>query len=112
MRALAIAILLLALAWSYAYPHDAAKPELNGWFSNLQSKAKDPCCSGSDALRIDDADWESINGHYRVRIQDEWIDVPDSAVVEGPNRAGPTMVWPVFKDGHPTVRCFMPGEMT
>jgi hypothetical protein len=92
--------------------HDPARPELNGWFMGLSS-GKGPCCDGSDAMRLDDVDWESRDGHYRVRLDGEWVDVPDSAVVDGPNRAGPTMVWPYRKDGKlDQVRCFLPGSMT
>jgi hypothetical protein len=25
-------------------------------------------------------DWESLGGHYRVRLENNWIDVPDDAV--------------------------------
>jgi hypothetical protein len=85
-------------------------PELNGWYESLHS-GKGPCCDGSDAKRVDDADWETKDGHYRVRIDSEWVDVPNEAVVDGPNRAGRTMVWPYYLDGHPKARCFMPGSM-
>jgi hypothetical protein len=112
-----VAVVLVALWLSTpGWSHDAARPELDGWFQSLHS-GKGPCCDGAEALRIDDADWASVTDtaksdvHYKVRIQGEWVDVPDDAVVEGPNRAGPTMVWPYFKDGHPAVRCFMPGQM-
>ena len=92
--------------------HDPDRPELKGWFMGLQSKGKSPCCDGSDATRLDDVDWESKDGHYRVRLYGQWVDVPDEAVVEGPNRAGPAMVWPNPISGRPMVRCFMPGSMT
>jgi len=46
-----------------------------------------------------------------VRINGEWIDVPDEAVVIEPNRVGRTMVWPYFINGRPIIRCFMPGSM-
>jgi hypothetical protein len=36
------------------------------------------------------------DGHYRVRIQRQWWDVPEQAVIKEPNRAGRTMVWPVY----------------
>jgi hypothetical protein len=94
-----------------ARAHDHAHPELNGWYESLHS-GKGPCCDGSDAKRVDDADWESKDGHYRVRIDGEWVDVPEEAVVDGPNRAGHTMVWPYYLDGHPKARCFMPGSMS
>ena len=93
-----------------ARAHDHDHPELNGWYESLHS-GKGPCCDGSDAKRVDDADWDSRDGHYRVRIDGEWVDVPNGAVVDGPNRAGRTMVWPYYMDGHPKARCFMPGSM-
>jgi len=114
-RFLLVVFLIVAsmLAWRRVHAHDSAHPELDGWFMGLSSKAKAPCCDGSDALRLDDVDWETRDGHYRVRLEGQWVDVPDSAVVNGPNRAGPTMVWPYRRDGHLNqVRCFMPGSMT
>ena len=39
------------------------------------------CCWDADGTAISDADWQSGNGHYRVRIEGEWVDVPDDAVV-------------------------------
>jgi hypothetical protein len=63
--------------------HDYRHPELNGWYESLHS-GKGPCCNGSEAKRVDDADWESKEGHYRVRIDGEWVEVPNEAVVSGP----------------------------
>ena len=93
-----------------AHAHDYQHPELNAWYESLHS-GKGPCCDGTDAKRVDDADWETKNGQYRVRIDGEWVDVPDEAVVPGPNRAGRTVVWPYYINGHPKARCFMPGSM-
>lgn len=113
-----IALLVLILGALVAHinnarAHDHARPDLDGWFMSLESKSKSPCCDGADALRLDDVDWETRDGHYRVRLEGEWVDVPDSAVVEAPNRAGPTMVWPYRRDGHLNqIRCFLPGSMT
>jgi hypothetical protein len=45
------------------------------------------------------------------KTSSEWVDVRNDAVVDGPNRAGRTMVWPYYLDGHPKARCFMPGSM-
>jgi len=104
-----VAVMLSTFAMARA--HDQERPELNAWYESLRS-GKGPCCDGSDAKRVDDADWESKDGHYRVRIDGEWVDIPREAVVDGPNRAGRTMVWPYYKDGHPKARCFMPGSMS
>jgi hypothetical protein len=106
-------LLIIILAISivgYAHAHDRQRPELNGWYASLHS-GKGPCCDGTDAKRVDDADWDTKDDHYRVRIDGEWVDVPKDAVVDGPNRAGRTMVWPYYLDGHPKARCFMPGSM-
>ena len=84
---------------------------LKPWFDSLKS-GKGPCCSVADGLAIADPDWESKDGHFRVRIGNEWIDVPDDAVITEPNRAGRTMVWPIKGALGTTIRCFMPGSMT
>ena len=72
---------------------------------------------GRDGTALSDVDWETKNEHYRVRIEGNWIDVPDEAVIKEPNRAGVTMVWPIYYRGMGTpvrieIRCFMPGSMT
>jgi transposase len=53
----------------------------------------------------------------RVRIEGQWWDVPDEALIKEPNRAGRTMVWPVYyreldRSLRVEIRCFMPGSMT
>jgi hypothetical protein len=63
-------------------------------------------------LAVSDVDWESKGGHYRVRLENNWIDVPDDdALITEPNRVGRTMVWPLRFDGEIFIRCFMPGSM-
>lgn len=96
--------------------HAAANPELHQWFESLRS-GKGPCCSDADGSAVSDVDWESRDGHFRVRLEEQWWDVPDDAVITEPNRAGRTMVWPVYyrSTGAPVrveIRCFMPGSMT
>ena len=54
----------------------------------------------------------SKDGHFRVRLENNWIDVPDDAVITEPNLAGRTMVWPIEFDNQISIRCFMPGSMT
>jgi hypothetical protein len=97
-----------------------ANSPLRPWFDQLKSRSG-PCCSNADGYVVEDADWEAKNGHYRVRVPEGsiskvmvWIDVPDSSVITEPNKAGRTMVWPVYYDSYPYVwiRCFMPGSMT
>ena len=45
---------------------------LKEWFDRLASR-KGLCCSVADGYVVDDPDWESNGGHYRVRIEDEWL---------------------------------------
>jgi hypothetical protein len=86
-------------------------PDLKAWFDSLRS-GKGPCCSDADGTAVSDVDWESGGGHYRVRIDGEWIDVPDEAVITVPNKVGRTMVWPMYGHLGVSIRCFMPGSMT
>jgi hypothetical protein len=88
-----------------------ANSPLKQWFDSLRS-GKGPCCSDADGSAVSDVDWESQSGRYRVRIDGEWYDVPDDAVITEPNRAGRTMVWPIRGYQGLTIRCFMPGSMT
>jgi hypothetical protein len=87
-----------------------AQSPLKQWFDGLKS-GKGPCCSDADGYAVSDPDWETKGGHYRVRLEGDWIDVPDDAVITEPNRAGKTMVWPMFQNGRAQIRCFMPGSM-
>jgi hypothetical protein len=111
-----VAVLLLAPWPHLGHARDngrfaGANPELKAWFDSLRS-GKGPCCSDADGTALSDVDWESSSGHYRVRLDGEWVDVPDDAVITVPNRIGRTMVWPMYRDGKMTPRCFMPGSMT
>ncbi len=117
----AIAFLLLMVTAIYAHPdkryaekHPLTK-EQHKWFDTIKSD-KGLCCSDIDGTVLSDMDWESKDGHYRVFIANEWRDVPDDAVVKGPNMYGPTMVWPI-NIWNPQggmrieIRCFIPGQM-
>ncbi|WP_438745926.1 hypothetical protein [Bradyrhizobium sp. U531] len=106
-----IGLMLLATA-ALAHDHGYyASSPLKQWFESLQSEFG-KCCTDADGYIVSDADWESSRGRYRVLIDDEWVIVPDGAVITQPNRFGRTMVWRHHIDGHPRVRCFMPGSMT
>lgn len=114
---LACAALLAMMATQASQARDpdgryaAQNPELHKWFESLRS-GKGPCCSDADGTAVSDVDWETANGHYRVRLDGEWIDVPDEAVITEPNRIGRTMVWPIRGYLGVSIRCFMPGSMT
>jgi hypothetical protein len=89
-----------------------ANSPLKSWFESLHSKDGVQCCANADGMVLSDVDWDTSGGHYRVRLDGQWIDVPDDRVIKEPNRVGRPMVWPYYLNGHPTIRCFMPGTMT
>jgi hypothetical protein len=121
MKRLLVALALCACVPAAARDLDGryAQSPLKPWFDGLKS-GKGLCCSVADGETVADADWESRDGHYRVRIPNkalpgdplQWFDVPDEAVITEPNRAGRTMVWPLHGYEGTTIRCFMPGSMT
>jgi hypothetical protein len=110
LAAASLAVLLIEYASARDNGQFATSP-LKPWFDSLRS-GKGPCCSDADGMAIADPDWESKEGHYRVRLDGEWITVPDDAVITEPNRAGRTMVWPVKGSLGTSIRCFLPGSMT
>jgi len=94
-----------------------ADSPLYEWFNHLASRSG-LCCSFADGYVVEDADWMSENGHYRVRVPKAagskdmiWVEVPDDAVIKEPNKAGRTMVWPFYGSNSVLIRCFMPGSM-
>ncbi len=99
-----------------AFAHDdgryaAQNPALHAWFDKLAS-SKGLCCSFADGVRVEDVDWDTAapGGGYRVRLDGQWIVVPDAAVVTEPNKFGPAVVWPYQGiDGKTQIRCFLPG---
>lgn len=118
VTAFSLVVLILALSTLCARARDDgryAQSPLKPWFDSLRS-GKGLCCSDADGSALSDVDWETKDGHYRARIEGEWYDVPDDAVLTGPNRVGRTMVWPIPTneiDGKVTfkIRCFLPGAL-
>lgn len=114
-----VLLVLMGVFMRPAYSHDHTRPELSEWYFGLTGRG--PCCDGSETemKHLSDVEWRAVNGHYQVYInqfmdgsgENLWIDVPDDAVVKGPNRDGRTLVWPIWGI-EPRVRCFMPGPMT
>jgi hypothetical protein len=50
---------------------------------------------------------------YCVRLDGQWMRVPEAALVSEPNRYGRAVVWPYQDVGGVTrIRCFMPGAGT
>lgn len=133
LRLIVILVLTFAIAIALVrvtHAHDHDRPDLDGWFVTLKSK-KGYCCDGKDQLHLRDIDWVTQDkplSHYRVKIPLDqsafeaarrgeavdtmWIDVPDDAVLDEPNKAGTALVWPLYGYGGASIRCFMPGEMS
>ena len=57
-----------------------ANSPLKEWFDRLASR-NGLCCAFADGVSVQDVDRDTQDGHYRVRIQGEWIKVPDAAVI-------------------------------
>ena len=116
MRFLAVLALAGSLCVASVQARDDgryAASSLKSWFDGLHS-GKGMCCSFADGVSIKDVDWETKDGHYRVRIDGEWFDVPEDAVITEPNKFGSAVVWP-YKDnptGPTKIRCFMAGAGT
>lgn len=111
-RLAVVALCMSALVSNNASARDDgryANEPLHAWFDQLAS-GKGLCCSFADGFSIRDVDWDTQDGRYRVRLQGEWIVVPDAAVVTEPNRFGPAVVWPYMDaKGETQIRCFLPG---
>ena len=119
MRNIIIRFLLVSLViglgiW-FAFARDDGRfgdSPLKPWFDKLKS-GKGLCCSFADGVSIADVDWDTRGGHYRVRLNGKWIDVPETALVSEPNRYGAAVVWPYQDMENVTqIRCFMPGAGT
>jgi len=116
-----IGSLVFALCISFGIPECSfardngqfSNSPLKPWFDSLASE-KGLCCSFADGVSVKGVDWDTQNGHYRVRIDGQWMAVPDAAVVTAPNRFGPAVVWPYFDpdDRQMKIRCFLPGAGT
>ncbi len=116
MRILLALLILTATAYAKDPDGKYADSPLKPWFDRLASR-KGLCCSFADGFSVQDVDWDTKDGHYRVRLDGQWIDVPDNALVTEPNRYGPAVVWPYNdwnQDGSKKIqiRCFMPGAGT
>lgn len=111
---LIVAMGFVAFFTAAARAHDdgrfgAADPLMHAWFDHLAS-GKGLCCSFADGRTVDDPDVDADGNHYRVRIDGQWIVVPDDAVITEPNKYGQAVVWPYQDaDGKTQIRCFLPG---
>ena len=112
-----IVVVLLILAFGLVRParaHIHGRPDLDAWTNSLRSPQGGQCCDSAEARTVEDPDYEGDpKGGYRVRVDGEWLYVPEGRVIQGPNKYGPALVWP-YKDlgGVMQIRCFLPGSGT
>ena len=83
-----------------AFPRDLdgkyENSPLKRWFDSLASR-RGFCCSFADGQSVEDVDWDTKDGKYRVRLDSQWIEVPPDALVTAPNKFGLAVVW-LYKD--------------
>jgi hypothetical protein len=65
---------------------------MDNWFNSLSSKKAGSCCSNFDG-RPPEAIVRTSDNHYRVMLEGQWIEVPDDAVLDVPNKYGKAVVW-------------------
>jgi hypothetical protein len=76
-RRTAVSVPLIGLLWltTPAFGRDGgryANSRLKPWFESLESEFGQ-CCTNADGYIVSDPDWESDHGHYRVRIDGQWV---------------------------------------
>lgn len=121
---LIIATAALAFARDLDGQYAKKDPALHEWFDKLKS-GKGLCCSFADGVSVGDVDWDSVCEPsmasvttiictFRVRLDGQWIVVPDDAVILEPNLANTAVVWPykAMENGVEVtkIRCFIPGS--
>jgi hypothetical protein len=112
----ALAYLLGAFAIPHAHGRDNGQyaqvsPDIRDWVKSRRNKSGTPCCDSADGY---DAEWdnEGPGGSYRVRIDGDWIVIPEEKVLDDiPNRLKVARVWYAKFDGGVHIFCFIPGTM-
>ncbi len=119
LRQTGIALSILAFsAVSQARDYGQYKnvpPETKLWIESLKDAYGVSCCATADGYRPEAVEWDIAGNHYRVKVENSWIVVPDSAVIKGPNRIGYAIVWlygGLEWDGSRIVRCFLPSPQS
>ena len=78
----ALALYLTTLVSNQLNARDDGRfaPPLKPWFDRLAS-GKGLCCLFADGFSVQDVDWDTQDGQYRVRIYGQWFVVPDDALL-------------------------------
>jgi hypothetical protein len=117
-RGFLFGLVTLAVARGYpAYAHPPGVPHdgsaLSEWFAQQHNVNGGWCCKDSDAYYLSDEDWTTTKNGYKVKIGNEWFDVPRGALRDPKGGVNPTpnaILWYMQEDGEgPKIYCFSPG---
>ena len=94
-------------------------PDIAEWIRGLHSpSSRASCCDISDGEFTQQDIRLGADGrtHWWATIKGDWFEIPDDAVVTGPNFLGRPIIWSVSYiniDGLPVtlIRCFLPGAL-
>lgn len=96
--------------------YSQVKPEIRDWVRGLHDQRGVSCCDTADGQALEESEWDVDGDHYKVKINDQWWPVPESAMINEPNKLGHAAVWwyPSWQDGVvvPVIRCFIRGAMS
>jgi hypothetical protein len=81
--------LIAALMAGAALAHDHSNSVNEAWLKEQRNDEGQVCCSGDDLWPADDIEWDVNAKQYRVKIGEEWLDVPTWALVLGAEQNGP-----------------------
>jgi hypothetical protein len=90
-------------------------PEIKLWAGALTNETGIGCCTIANGLIPEEIEWDISANSYRVKVDGQWLFVPDEAIIKAPNRLGYAAVW--FEIDHDlefeeytiSIRCFLPG---
>ena len=89
--------------------------EIKAWTEALTNEVGIGCCTIESGLIPEEIEWDISANSYRVKVDGQWLFVPDEAIIKGPNRLGYAAVWfeidhdLEFEEYTVSIRCFLPG---
>lgn len=104
--------LMLVLALIFPAHFDHLTEAENRIVRDYYNKNRLNCCSDADGASVKDPDWGVEDGKYWVFLQGERRYVHPDAVVEQPNPKNHALVWILWQNGVPHIKCFLPGHLT
>ncbi len=112
MIRLAVVLALVLLIGGPLFARDDGRyaqgdPKIKRWIERLTDKNGASCCDTADGHEVEG--WAFGAEGYRVKVQGQWLDVPERALITGPNLLGYARAWLYWENGQPRVRCFIPG---